>query len=135
MALIYWTKDLQTGIERVDEQHKKLVDLINELFEANRNKDRSLVAHVLDELVDYTVFHFKDEEEMMAEAGYRFLEEHAKVHQRFVDKVAGFQSRFKKGEDIADELLAILEDWLIRHIKLNDRGYVNTVKAHQEETA
>ncbi len=129
MPLVYWTADLDTGFEDIDEQHKVLVERINlfaDAFEAGNFID---TRNALENLIDYTVAHFSYEEEMLRQAEYHMLEPHKKVHENFVNKMVGMQTRFENGENAAgEELLNLLDGWLFRHIRLNDHGYVESVK-------
>ncbi|MEW8014522.1 MAG: bacteriohemerythrin [Candidatus Sedimenticola endophacoides] len=76
MAHLEWSNSLDTGISVIDEQHKRIVDYINELHDAQQTLDKRRVGEVIDELVDYTVSHFAFEESLMEQAGYPFLEAH-----------------------------------------------------------
>ena len=127
MAFIDWTDDLNTDIEIIDRQHKRIVHYINELHDAHTNNDRDKVGDVIDELVDYTVSHFAFEESLLEQSGYPFLVPHQKVHELFVRKVTKFVGRFENGDDVAEELLTMLQKWLINHIKNEDGDYVETV--------
>lgn len=130
MSLVYWTADLSTGFDDIDEQHKMLLQYINELYDAKQNGDVVEIERCFENLINYTIEHFSYEEMMLQEAGYRLLEQHKKVHANFVDKMTMFQDRYHNGDKAAlDELLKLLEDWLFRHIRLNDHGYVASVKA------
>lgn len=129
MSFILWTVDLDTGFADIDDQHKILVDHINKFYDANEGGDRAATVKELQDLIDYTVFHFGHEEKMLEEAKYYMLEPHKKVHKNFVDKMLTLQGRFENGDDsAAKELLDMLEGWLFRHIRLNDHGYVDSVK-------
>ncbi len=130
MAHLKWTKDLDTGIDVIDQQHRKIVDYINTLYDASLTKDRAQIKQVLNDLVEYTISHFAFEEEMQAEAGYTFVKAHQKVHQLFVRRVGEFIERFDNGEDITEPLLALLRNWLINHIKRDDADYVSSVKTN-----
>lgn len=128
MAQLEWTADLETGIQVIDKQHRRIVDYINKLSHAQKLHSREEVSDVLDELVDYTLSHFAFEESLMEDAGYTYINAHKKVHQLFVRRVADYQQRFKMGEDIADELLNTLRAWLINHIKNDDQDYTRDVR-------
>lgn len=132
MGTIAWTKDLETGIEIIDAQHRRIVDYINELNEASQKNDRTAIGEVIDDLVNYTVSHFSFEESLMKEAGYKFLDAHKKVHALFIKKVESFITRFGEGEDVAEELSHMLERWLISHIKKEDRDYVASAGAEMK---
>lgn len=128
MDYVYWTTDLETGFEDIDEQHQHLVECLNELYKAQEGGDRQQVAQVLEELIVYTADHFAYEERLLEEAGYRLVAQHKKVHQNFVNKVLYYQDRFDNGEDVISGLLDLLEGWLFRHIRINDMGFVADVK-------
>ena len=123
---LHWTSDLDTGIEQVDEQHKILVQYINEMHDAHTANDRD--GKALDNLLGYTVQHFSDEEDLLKMAEYPLVDAHHRVHQNFVDKVQMYKGRFDNGDDVSQELLDILETWLFMHIRRNDHGYVRHVK-------
>lgn len=128
MTAILWSADLNTGIDVIDDQHKQLLDYINELGEALRTRSHQAVGAVLDELVDYTMSHFAFEESLQEEAGYPFAKPHKAVHDVFVKRVAKYQERHNAGEDVAQQLHSMLSTWLIHHIKRDDMAYVTAVK-------
>ena len=130
MAHIEWTSDLDTGIQVIDNQHKRIVEYINKLDDSKATHDQQQISIVLTELVDYTLSHFTFEESLMEEAGYPFIRGHKRVHQLFVKRVGGYVQRFKMGEDITDELLNTLKAWLINHIKSDDSDYVDLVRTN-----
>ena len=129
VARLVWTDDLNTGIEVIDGQHRRIVDYINQLYEARLRHDTHLVAEVIDATVDYTLSHFGFEEALMEEAGYPFVRAHTKVHQLFSKRVADLQLRFRAGEDVAEELHSLLAKWLFTHIRNDDADYVSAVKS------
>ena len=124
MAYLHWSNDLNTGIEVIDKQHRRLVEYLNELNTAIAEGDQKGVKHVLDELIDYTLSHFSFEEELIEKSGYPFLKAHKRVHEIFTKRVGEFLQRAEKGEDVAPEILSMLKIWLINHIKGDDADYV-----------
>jgi hemerythrin len=126
---ITWTKDLNTGIDVIDKHHLRIVEFINQLEKAHKLQDRKLIGQVLDDCVDYTLSHFAFEESLQEEAGYKFCKPHKKVHELFIRRVSEYQERFKLGNDVAEELYALLARWLINHIKRDDADYVAAVKS------
>lgn len=132
---IQWSKDLELGIGIIDSQHQRIVEYINELDLAVRNRSVAGVGHVLDELVDYTLSHFAFEESMMEEAGYPFVNAHKKVHELFTRRVSNYQQKHKMGQDVAQELLNTLETWLINHIQHDDKDYAQSVQLSFETAA
>lgn len=139
---ITWDSRLDTGIDVIDAQHKRIVDYINDLEIAKIKGDKVMTMEVIEQLIDYTQSHFGFEESMLEEAGYKFLKPHKKVHELFIKRVTEFTMRAAKGEDIADELHSMLAKWLLNHIANEDRDYSDTVKnmvgteaAHHESNA
>ena len=130
MSYFDWTPDLDTHIELVDEQHKILVRCINELHEANQRKDFEAEGEIIEDLIRYTVEHFSDEEKLMDDAGYPLGKQHKQIHQRFVDKVREIQQKQREGEDIGQELLGILHNWLFTHISHHDKGFIPAVQKY-----
>ena len=128
MAYLHWSGDLDTGIEVIDKQHRRIVDYLNELDSANDSGDTEVTNHVLKELVDYTLTHFAFEEELQEKANYPFLKAHKRVHEIFTKRVAEFQQRAATGENVAPEVLSMLKIWLVNHIKGDDADYAESVK-------
>ena len=128
MEIIQWSPTLETGIDVIDQQHKRIVDYINALRIAQGKGDRGAVAKTIDDVIDYTQSHFGFEEALMEDAGYPLLNAHKRVHELFIRRVAVLNQRFKSGEDIAQDLHNVLARWLITHIQTEDRHYVGTVK-------
>ena len=128
MEIIQWSPTLETGIDVIDQQHKRIVDYINALRIAQVKGDRGAVAKTIDDVIDYTQSHFGFEEALMEDAGYPLLNAHKRVHELFIRRVAVLNQRFKSGEDIAQDLHNVLARWLITHIQTEDRHYVGAVK-------
>ena len=93
------------------------------------------MAAVLAETIDYTLSHFAFEEQLMVDAGYTFSGPHKKVHEIFVRKVSEFKERFDAGEDVAEELHAMLSRWLFNHIRHDDKGFVEAVTLFKKARA
>jgi len=127
MPHIEWTDDLNTNISVIDSQHRRIVDFINQLYDAQKDNNKALADEVISDLVDYTISHFSFEENILEQANYPFLGPHKKVHQLFIKKVNQFVERSQAGEDVTDELLIVLKRWLINHIKTEDHDYVDSV--------
>ena len=130
MAFVYWTSDLDTGFEDIDEQHRQLVDYTNKLYDAKEANDKEGIEREFQHLIDYTVEHFSYEEMMLEEAQYRLVEQHRKVHQNFVTRLNTLQARYRNGDEEAlEEVIGLCEGWLFCHIRINDHGYIDSVKA------
>jgi hemerythrin len=125
MSYLQWTENLSVGITRMDDHHKKLIELINLLFEAMSGDATSAVDTVLNDLLDYTRYHFGEEEKMLAACGYPDLEEHQAVHRSMVKEVLEMRQRYldKPSSVPASEALDFLSKWLMRHIIGKDLRY------------
>ena len=128
---LVWNDQLCIGIDVIDQQHRRIVEYINQLDDARSSGySREEMGLLINELVDYTISHFGFEESLQEDAKYPFINAHKKVHELFTKRVAEFQVRFSKGEDISRELNSLLVAWLFNHIKRDDTDYVGAVKAH-----
>lgn len=128
MGHLKWTSDLNTGIDVIDNQHQRIVDYINALYDATQTQDREQVGAVIEQLIEYTLSHFTFEEEMMEQADYPFSKAHKRVHELFARRVTEFQQRYSLGEDVAEQLITLLKTWLVNHIRRDDADYTGIVK-------
>mgnify|MGYP001013374245 CR=1 FL=1 len=126
MVLYEWTEKIAVGITTIDDQHKKLISLINDLNEAMRErKATEVIGKVLQELTDYTVYHFGNEERAFQKYQYPDTAAHLAAHKVFVDKLNELIENNKKGQlGISISVLDFLMDWISNHILKTDRQYV-----------
>ncbi len=132
MAFMVWNDRLMTGIAAIDGDHKKLVDMINELYEAIRTgSSEDALCRVLDRLVEYTRFHFRREEAFFTQVHYPEEQQHKAEHARMVEWVEGIHAQVKDGTAIAPslEVMNRLKDWLFDHILGSDQRYVACLRA------
>ncbi len=129
--LLRWSPSLSVGLNSIDDQHKILVELINELYQKmHGNSAQAAIGTVLGKLINYTETHFKFEEDLFAKHGYEEKAEHMTIHRTLVSQLVDFQKEFKTGQsDISLELMEFLKDWLINHIKKTDTKYVPFLKS------
>ncbi|MDQ6995757.1 MAG: bacteriohemerythrin [Mariprofundaceae bacterium] len=131
-----WNTNFEIGIAMIDEQHQKLVHLVNKV--ANHFilfSEPNMIHDVLNELSDYTIYHFQSEEKIWDE----FLPEesetiqHQHAHQNFIDRIMNFREKdLLSNEKISHELLTFLTHWLSFHILDEDRYMGNIVLAIQD---
>lgn len=122
-----WTADLETGNSEIDEQHRSLFRLADELQDAIISEDASgdAVADCVWRLTDYVIQHFADEEEMMEAAAYPELPVHRGLHQQLTGETMRITARFMNDEPLtAAELGPLITRWLRDHIGLADRRFV-----------
>ncbi|MBC8212293.1 MAG: hemerythrin family protein [Gammaproteobacteria bacterium] len=122
---IAWDDKLSVGIAIIDDDHKKLISLINNLQTAVLYPTgETYERQALKEVVDYTVYHFKREEELMEKFAYPDFEAHKKTHHEMILKVSEFMDAYEKSrDDTINELTLFLKTWLIKHIAGTDQQY------------
>lgn len=130
--LVEWSSKYHIGIKEIDDQHKVLVDIINKLYASfGSNSSKKEIKKNLKELVDYTVFHFGNEENYFKKFGYKDTPEHLEQHKKFVDKIKNFANEFEEGDStVSLDIINFLKDWLINHILKIDVRYVPFLKEH-----
>ncbi len=132
--LMPWGPKLALGIDEIDNQHKKLVFLINRLHKAMKlKKGNQKSEEILNELTEYTKFHFQYEEGLFEESDYPEIDEHLTIHNSLVEQVVEFKTQFEEGKaSLTMDLMNFLNDWLKHHILENDKGYVPFLKKDTE---
>jgi hemerythrin len=129
MALITWNDALSVGVPEIDRQHKKLIDMINELDDATRaGHGKDIVSGILDGLIIYTATHFRTEEKYFDQLGYQDAEVHKQEHAVFIENVGKFASELNRALDggsmtLATELMSFLGIWWKYHILETDMKY------------
>src|SRR5690554_3556356 len=99
-----WSQELEVGIRQIDEQHKWLVDLTNQLHDLIEDgADRETISQFLDALMDYTMYHFIVEEELFQRLGYPETEGHCRAHGRFTEQIMSLIERHDAGEAVGVE--------------------------------
>lgn len=124
-ALIEWSDELSVGIQEIDEQHKVLVGLVNDMHRAIHEHHGSDTArNILEQLGDYTRVHFAVEESLMRIFDYPGYEEHKKQHEELIAQFRASQDKVRSGTaKISFELLHFLKLWLSQHILESDKEY------------
>ena len=122
---VEWKDEYSVGIDSIDQQHKKLLNLINQLQTAvDYSTGEEFERDALDELVDYTKTHFSYEEGLMRDNDYPDFEPHKLQHEEMFKKVGEVLAEYEKDQDTAMHNAAeYLKDWLINHINGTDKQY------------
>ena len=117
MPFIDWTNKNAVGVAEVDAQHQKLFELLNRLHESVvQGKEQSELFAILDELIDYTVYHFKTEEDLFLKYDFPGYQEHKDVHDELTRTAVDLQQQLREGSAVLSfELLDFLNSWLIDH--------------------
>lgn len=133
--VIQWSEAMSVGHDLIDEDHKNLVRMINRLFGAvMAEQPHAVVNRVLNDLVDYTVYHFKREEVLMERYAYPDAPAHCKAHRDLIGMVESCRAKFVSGEavQLADEIEEFLRDWLVRHILYVDKALADFLSGRGE---
>lgn len=134
--MVKWKDAYSVGYELFDQQHKELIDLINEIGELVKD---NTVDHdslydeaneIIGKILNYTVYHFESEEEIFEKSGYALSQEHKDEHVIFVENVKVLVSDLNEDVDVKAVVLKIYEtlvEWLIKHILNTDKKYMGTL--------
>lgn len=123
MPLFIWKRSYETGVPEIDLDHRQLVGVINELYEAMKlGQGHDLASQTVDRLLEYVRNHFANEEGFMRAHAYPGLAEHEQAHRELTAKVRELDARRRSGSALpVAEMLTILCDWLKNHILVEDK--------------
>jgi len=122
-------KDISTDILVLDEQHAKIINIMEDLKASVSNYHYENVETLLNSLHEVSQAHFKDEEAYMLSIGYPELEEHIIEHRKLEEKAKKLREDFKAGQPVLMSIIAFLSrDWLRQHVKESDMKYVGFQK-------
>jgi hemerythrin len=126
-VLVEWEDRYSVGIPLIDDQHKELVRLTNELYKgclAGEETAREYFMSTVKGTVDYVKYHFGVEEQLLQNAGYPELAEHKRAHEAFVKHILDEVQSFKDGKKfVPNVFVRYLKDWILSHIAVVDRKY------------
>ena len=134
MPLIAWDDSISLNIGEIDNQHKQLVKIINELFDAMKDaRGFDVLEDILRRLIDYTEYHFSTEERYFDQFQYIESEPHKEEHRFLIKQVNEFKKAFEEGlmkRDGSDRVLTVdlwnlLKSWLIDHIQVSDQKFAS----------
>lgn len=125
MALLSWNANYSVNVREIDDQHKNLVRLLNDLHDGMRvGKGKEILKPILDELVNYTVYHFNHEEKLFTSTGYPEIIKHKAEHTNLIQQVNRLKSDLESGKTVLTmEVMNFLKDWLNNHIVGSDKKY------------
>ena len=124
-----------TGIGVIDDQHEAILSLVAELGNVAKSGDREQIGQRINYIVSHTLAHFEFEEELMEQAEYEFIKVHKRLHDHFIQRLAGYTQRFDAGEDITLELEQFLGRWLRSHFSHEDKDYSPQILAEMQGIA
>jgi len=136
--LIVWTPEMSVGVDVLDEDHKILIDCLNQFVEATDNDDGILVTDsIFSALLEYTDYHFRREEGIMLACGYAGLQAHKLLHAGLREKIIDIRQRYVLDSDgMMDDIVKdFLKTWLTDHILNCDMDYKAVVQGREDEFA
>lgn len=117
MPFIEFNDKIRVNIEEIDNHHKVLIRLINELHDAvTEGKGEEVVSLILPELINYTMYHFFAEEEYMTQYTDPHYHDHKIEHAKLIDQTLELYERYNEGIKISNDVLDFLKNWLNNHI-------------------
>lgn len=131
MPIMSWTETYSTGIKEIDQQHKKLIELINALHDAMaKGQAKAVLGKILGELINYCASHFAMEEKLFDKYGYPDAADHKDKHQKMTSKVLALQMQYEQGKAMMTlEVMDFLQQWLDKHILGTDMKYAPFLKS------
>jgi hemerythrin-like metal-binding protein len=126
MTPMIWTGEMSVGVKELDDDHKQLIDLLNEALETlSSGQSREVLAEVLGRLVEKTKAHFAHEERLFDRTGFAGAEAHHREHDLMLATALKWQAHFKSGcpPILSVEDLNGFESWLDNHIQGADMLY------------
>lgn len=125
MIYIEWKDEYSVGIKLIDDQHKKLISMINDLYTAmGEGQGNNVIGKIINEMTQYAAEHFATEERLFDRHKYPDAVAHRKEHADFVKEVLDFKGKFDKGAILLSmKILDFLKQWLMNHILKNDKKY------------
>ncbi|MGB4600421.1 MAG: bacteriohemerythrin [Trichlorobacter sp.] len=122
--LIVWSNSYSVKVSQMDQEHQRLIDIINNLYVAMRSgRSTEAIGSILDELVAYTKTHFSHEEQLMQQANYEGLAEQKRSHEALVAQLNEILVKYHNGTALGQEIMNFLKNWLINHIQGLDKKY------------
>ena len=133
---IKWSDELSLGIERIDSEHRHLINLSNSLISSTQSKNKDELTKCFHRLREYTVFHFKNEEQYLEEIGYPELEKHKTEHRLLKLEVKEFQHKAYRNESLKPkDVFQFIRHWLIEHVLNMDMKYKTYTISEPSEKA
>ncbi|MFA6136859.1 MAG: bacteriohemerythrin [Sulfurimonas sp.] len=126
--MIEWNDGLSVGVEVLDNDHKKLLDIINQLSEAiDANASENVLENIFKELEEYALIHFAQEESYIKQCSQNALSGHKEQHDDFISKIPQLKAKFLSTNDYiaAQDTTIYLIDWLLNHIITEDIPLIN----------
>ncbi len=123
--MIKWDDKYSVNVSIIDEEHKKLINIINKTILAKQyNNNPRSILEILDDMTVYAKEHFKTEETYMSNFKYHDYKTHKDEHQNFSKNILAYSKCLMRGNyQILEDILEYLQLWLVHHIQESDKKY------------
>ena len=127
MGIVTWGKEFEIGVPEMDKQHQRWIEIINNFYDnLERTNVENKLKEMINEVLDYTHYHFSEEEKLMESIGFSELDGQKKMH----ETITGRMKEYKRKIDNNEMLMSItvtneLKDWLKNHIMVEDKKYAD----------
>ncbi len=129
--MIKWQESFNTNIKSIDDQHKKLVDILNKM-DQSKYDEKGIILETFYELFEYVKYHFSFEEELMRSRNYSDYENHKIMHDKINSTLQKHYESFQSEDSIdAHTIISFLMDWLLTHIMQKDKLYAREILSFQ----
>ena len=137
LTAVTWSEKYAVGIDLIDNQHRQLVNLTNELYQACLVRDEALGSvfkEAMGRMVEYVRFHFTAELELLHRIKFPDYPEHKKQHDELVRKILDAAGEYSEGKKfVPNNFVRILKDWVFGHIAIYDQNYAAYVKEQKHK--
>ncbi len=126
-----WNASFSVSVKKFDDQHKRIFELLNQLHESMKaGTSITVIGEILHSLLAYTETHFVEEENLMMANGYPGIDRQKAQHRILLDKVLELQQKYQTSFELVSlSMLSFLYDWLVNHIKVEDKQYAQFFNA------
>ncbi len=133
MPFMTWSKEFEFGIPDIDSQHRRWLDIMNMFYDQLEEKNlKDNLLKLIDNAIDYTKYHFSEEEKFMESIGYSQKDEQQKMHKEIVNKINGYKKTIEEGKSLVSMTVTQeFKGWFKNHILIEDKKYANTY--HQKK--
>tara|TARA_Y100000588_G_C13895024_1_gene770323 strand:+ start:170 stop:571 length:402 start_codon:yes stop_codon:yes gene_type:complete len=131
--MFVWQEKYKTNIKEIDVQHKRLFELGHSMFSMAENRERDYdseaLMDIIEELCEYTIYHFDTEERYFNQHDYEHTSEHVAQHQSFIAFLStlNIDDIEHRTSDSLNKLLSFINDWIINHVIIEDAKFAHSI--------
>jgi len=137
LEIVSWGKKYDVGIESINLQHKKIIDITNQLYQACYAENKvteTVFKESMSRMVEYVRYHFATEQELLKRINYPGYLDHKKEHERLITQILAAVKDFNNGKKfIPNQFVRTLRDWIFNHIAITDKNYALFVTKQKRE--